>query len=607
MARPKKMTPEHDRDFQNMTPEATLTRVVDDYSASTSFQAPYLAKFQEYYKLYRSFKDKETLREDRSNLFIPYVFHIVETETPRLVNTLVNTRPFIQTQPLGFPSDQREARAKKMDLLLDYQFQVRIRFVTRLTDVVKTTLMYGTAITRQGWKYEKKDVPIRKPLRIAGLDTGIKEKVYESKVIHDDPFVRNVPLWDFFFDPSAVIIEDECRYCIEREWMDYADVLQLEKSLGVKFKNMSELKDNARGNASMASENPHLSSVGMSGGTQSNRKAIELLHYWTGEWYVIVANGKFVLLSDESPYDHGQIPYSKWVDTPVPNEFYGIGEIESVEDLQEELNVTRNQRIDNVALILNKMFTIVRGAMIDPAQLVTRSGGFIEVDDQNDVQELKFTDVTGAAYNEEDRIKSDMDRVTGVNDTTRGSEGSRRETATTMSILANAGAERFKLKVTLIAYGGMTDMINQVIRLNQQFLTEERQVMILGKDSSVTVDTVTLDDILGEWDIIAIGSAIEAAVNTDIQQANITNLYSLLKDNPFVNQEAFLKNILEVFKFKNINHLIQEQQPAAPPPETVPPGMEAAQPPLAENAMLNQAMSQTDMEAGQPPNLGGVV
>lgn len=601
MARPKKMTPEHDRDFANMTPEATLARVVDDCKASKSFQQPYLTKFEEYYKMYRSYKDPDQFREGRSNLFIPYVFHIVETETPRIVNTLVNTRPFVQTQPLGYPADERAARAKKMDLLLDYQFQVRIRFVTRLADVAKTALMYGTAITRQGWRYEKRDVPIRRPVRLAGLDTGTRERAYESKVIYDDPFVRNVPLWDFLFDPSSVTIE-EARYCAEREWMDYADVLQLERSLGVKFKNLTELKDSSRGNAGMDAENPHLSSVGLSGGTQSNRKAIEMVHYWTGEWYIIVANDKFVLLSDESPYDHGKIPYSKWIDTPVPNEFYGIGEIESVEDLQEELNVTRNQRIDNVSLIINKMFTIVRGAMIDPQQLITRAGGFIEVDDQTDVQELKFTDVTSEAYNEEDRIKSDMDRVTGVNDTTRGSEGSRRETATTMSILANAGAERFKLKVALIAYGGMTDMINQVIRLNQQFLTTERQAMILGKDGAVTGDTVTLDDILGEWDIIAIGSAIEAAVNTDIQQANITNLYSLLKDNPFLNQEEFVKNILEVFKFKNINHLVQDQQPA-PPPEAAP----AQAPPLAENAMLNQAMSQTNMEAGQPPNLGGAV
>lgn len=602
MARPKKRTPEHDRDFANMDLAQTLNRVTDDFSKSKAFQQPWLDKFVEWYKLYRSYADPSTFREGRSHLFIPYVFHIIETQVPRLVNTLVNTRPFVQTQPLGYPSPERERRAKKMNLLLDYQFQVKIRFVMLVTDVIKAALMYGTAITRQGWRYERKEIPVRVPMRELGVELRTRERVMQDRVVHDEPFVRNVPIWDFFFDPSSTSIDD-CRYVIERQWMDYSEIVQLEETLGVDFKSMEELKRDARSGSSAGdSSNPHLDSIARSATGDNNKRGIEVLHYWTNDRYVVVANQKFTLCSMENPYDHGKKPYSKWVDIPLPNEFYGMGEAEAVEDLQEELNVTRNQRIDNVSLIINKMFKVRRSAQIDGQQLIAAPGGFVEVDEMDDVAELQFTDVTNSAYNEEERIKLDMDVVSGVNDTQRGTFAQRRETATTMNILANAGAERFKLKVALVAYGGMHDMVNQVIRLNQQYISEEQEVLILGKDGTVGSDVVALDDILGEWDIVAVGSAVEPAVNKDIQQSNMTQLYALLKDNPIVNQEQMLKDIFEVFGFKNIQGLINEV-PGQVLGEKI--GMEGAEA-EPQGQMAQQMAPQAGFEAGAPINMGGV-
>ena len=193
-----------------------------------------------------------------------------------------------------------------------------------------------------------------------------------------------------------------------------------------------------------------------------------------------------------------------------------------------------------------------------------------------------------------------MDVVSGVNDTQRGTFAQRRETATTMNILANAGAERFKLKVALVAYGGMHDMVNQVIRLNQQYLSGEQEVLILGKDGTVGADTVTVEDILGEWDIVAVGSAVEPSVNKDIQQSNMTQLYSLLKDNPIVNQEQMLKDIFEVFGFKNIQGLINE----TPMQKTV---EEVQMPGEPQGQMAQQMTPQVGFEAGAPINMGGAV
>lgn len=605
MARPRKKEPEHDRDFARMDMAQTLMRVESDYAASKSFQQPWLDKFVDYYKMYRHYIDPENFRDGRSHLFIPYVFHIIETEVPRLVNTLINVRPFVQTMPLGLPSPEREMRAKKMNYLLDYQFQLKVKFVNLITDVIKSALIYGTAVTRQGWRVDRREMKVRKPVSLGGIDTGVWEQVEELVTVYDDPYVRHVPIWDFFFDPSSTELDD-ARYCIEREWMDYSEIEQLSTTLGIEFKNMPELKRSAKGgNARADSTNPHLDAIARSSSSSgTNRRGIEVLHYWTPSWYVIVANREFVLSSVASPYMHGKLPYAKWVDTRVPSEWYAIGEVEALEDLQEELNVTRNQRIDNVSLVLTKMFAINRAANIDPNQLIARPGGFVEVDNVNeDIKELTFTDVTSSSYQEEALIKSDMDRVSGVHDTIRGSESSRRETATMANLTANAGAERFKLKTALIAYGGMNEMIQQVIRLNQQFLTAGREALILGKDGAMSTETVTPSDVAGEYDIVAVGSAIEPMLNLQVQQSNLTSLYSLLKDNPLVQQDNLLRNLFQTFGFKNIDSLMQPQQPPQPQPPPAP----IQQQPVPMTPEQAAGMAQTDFEAGLPIDMGGMV
>lgn len=595
MARPKKKQVRFARDFENMNEEEIISRVRADMTDSESYQTPFFDQFYGHYQQYRSYKD--TVDTGRANLFIPYSFHLVETQTPKVVNALINTRPFVQTVAMGVASAEREQKSKKMNMLLDYQFQMRMRFPIIMMDVVKTALIYGTAITRQGWDYRTRDARYRIPVTEYGVRTGDYETAEANVVVKDDPFCRLVPLYDFFFDPTGVDIET-CRYCVEREWMDVNQLEELSESMGVEFAHMKDIREVQ--SRKMQAPDSNLSRIGAAPTPTNANRPLEVLHYFTDEWRLLVVNREFVCVSEMNPYFHGKKPFARFVDTPVPGEFYGIGEMESVGDLQDELNTTRNQRIDNVSLILNKMYTVLRSANIDPAQIVSRSGGIIDVDDHDDIREMKFTDVTTSAYNEETQIKRDMDIVTGVHDTERGSSPSRRETATTMNILASAGGERFKLKVALIAYGGLHEVIQQVIQLNQQYLTSEREVALLGTDGTTLSDTVTVDEVLGQFDIIGVGSAIEPSINKDIQQSNLTQLYSLLKDNPLINQEKLVSSIFEVFGFKNVAQYVNQPQ-MQPAPE-----QPAEQADLSMNPMLAQGMAQTANEAGMPMNLGGM-
>jgi hypothetical protein len=599
----KKTEPKHVRDFQQMADEDILTQVLSDYRASEANQTPFFEKFKRYYKMYRSYID--TVEADkrsengRSNLFIPYAYHLIETIVPKMVLTLFNARPYVQTMPLGLDSDARTLRSKKMNKLLDYQFQQKIKLVPAYTDVVKTIGLYGTAITMQTWSYKEKQVIRRKPKTVMGITIpGAYDNVVVKGTVEDDPKVTIVPLLDFFYDPIATDIKTG-RYCIYRSYADWHELNEKnQESEGKIYKNLDLLKDeigkSGEGQAPNGeSANPMLDAIGLAA-PENGKKQIELLNYWMDDWVIIVANRKYVIYSQMNPYFHREKPFTKHVAVPVPNEFYGIGDVESIESLQAELNSTRNQRIDNVSFCMNKMWKIKRGANIDTTQLISRPAGFIEVDEAEDIEEIKFNDVTSSGYNEETAVKSDMDRTTGVFDSVRGSAASRRETATTMSILSNAGTDRFKLKTMLLEYGGLHDMITQIIQLNQQYIDHNRELILLGDNGVLDTDEITPEEIMGSWTIVAVGSAVEPIANPEQRQAQLVQLVGMINSNPMfaqqVNMPEILKLVLESFNVKNIDKYI------IAPPQTI------GALPMAGQQGIPQQM----MPGGIPGMMGGL-
>lgn len=560
---PKKETKKkklHARDFENMSDAETLTQIQVDINASQAFQNTAFTKFKAFYKQYRSYIDAENRAKDRSNLYIPYTYNIIETVTPKLVLAMFGSRPYVQTMPLGVDNPQRTERSKKMNKLLDYQFQQKIKLVPLASDIVKTAAIYGTAITKQSWNFKVGKAVTRRP----SIKTpGTYDDVLVERVLADDPYVTLIPLLDFFFDPSGTTI-DECRYCMHRYYEDLHELKSKSDLSGGIYRNLDKLENTESPTGTLASSDM-LNEIGLGGGAGNNKqKGIEIWEYWTDDWVVKVANQKVVIYSEMNPYFHMKKPFAKWVDTSVPNEFYGIGEVESIESLQNELNTTRNQRIDNVSFVLNKMWKVRRGTNLDTTQLVSRPAGFIEVDEMDDVEEIKFTDVTGSSYQEESVIKMDIDRTTGVHDTERGSSPTRRETATTMNILANAGAERFKLKTIISEYGGLYDMTNQIIALNQQYIDREKELVLLGDDGVLDSDTISPEEIQGGWTILAIGSAIEPIVNKEQRQTQLVQLYNIVQARQDINHVELLRTIFESFDIKNIDKLFMQQQPPAP-------------------------------------------
>lgn len=553
------------RDFLNMDRDLVLKQVIQDFNDSNAYQENAFKLFQDCYKMYRAHIEAENMREDGSNLFIPYIFNIVENAYPKIVKSLFSVRPYIPFMPVNSNDADSARKAENMTKLVEWELDNKMKGRLVYNNILRSACMYGTAISKQTWKLEER--PVVKRTEVVGYqtdpETGLTVSVTSMQptetreITYDAPFMQNIELQDFFFDPYGTDI-DNCEYVIHRYWLpmhkiiSMADSGQLDIDEGTIKKKLTAI--------GRQSENDKSSVINM-GQKPSRSNEVEVLEYWTNDIKCIVLNKTLVALVTPNPYWHKRKPFSKWECVPVSGEFYGIGIIEMCRQLQIELNTTRNQRIDNVSFALNRMFTILRTANIDTTQLRSRPNGFIEVDDHGDIKELPINEVKASSYTEETVIKNDMDVTSGVYNYTRGEPADRRETATTASILAQAGNDRFESQVLQIGWGGFSDSALQLAWLNRQYITVDTEIAVVGDDGKQSTAMVNQDDIDVDLQIIPTPSSLFSAANKQIQQNVLVQLANIMVNNPNVNQEEFLKRIFEAFDFTDPEKLLVSNQP----------------------------------------------
>jgi hypothetical protein len=589
---PRRKMPTHARDFEHMNEEEILLRVLEDFKKAENFHSEFHEFISEWYRVYRAKMLDTEIREGRSNLFIPHTLANVETLKSKLVNAIFAERPFVSTKVLGVGErDIAEDYSKRMNNFLQYQFEQKMNIIPVVTTVILECLIAGVAVTRQNWKYRTKMVKRREAQTIDGKPIRKTLEIVEKEVVtHDHPEMVLVPYDMFFPDPTATDV-DNALYTVEKEYMDYAEMLDSGIYEVDKVKKLKNDKDHNNTDV-----HRQLEASGIKTATEEARRGIELLHYCTNDWHIVVANRRVVVMKEANPYFHMEKPYAKWEIYPMPNMWWGISTVEILYNLQMELNTHRNQRIDNVSFILNKMHKVKRGANISESDLVSRPGGVVPVDELDDIEEMTFQDVTASAYTEEAIIKKDMDTVIGVHEINRGASSERRETATAMSITDQNSNERFTTAIKMIEFGGFKDAVAQIIQLNQQFITEDADYLVAGLQGNYKQETITPDEIALEYKLVGIGKSIGYISNRDVKQNQMSHLLNALT--PFaeyINIPMFLEKILKIYELTDIDGLINDVEP------------QPTQTPQGGNEMnMNQPNQGQPMQGqGQAQGMGG--
>lgn len=575
-------------------------------------------KANHFYSLYRNYQDLKTslnsTTTDRGKdavmgdaqsefgkeLFIPMCFSTVETILPAM---LTNSPP-MDVQPRTRTS---ETNTEHIKALLEAQ-QEEAKFPLKLQSVGKDGLITGTGVGKTWWR---RDFRLTRQITNSSEPGGGLVTAQALKMSYDDPDFAAVDPQDFITDPFGASV-DELDGCFHRTWRSNAYVKRMRDTH--QWRNLDSVTDIAGltdaakysevwNERNFAGDQINATRGYRATSTAGERAAVhEVLEYWDGDRVITILDRKVVVASGVNPNWHGLLPFQVYRPTEDPHRLRGIGEIEPIEQLQEELNTLRTQRRYNADLVLQRVFAYHEG-VVDREQIQFGPGYAIGVN--GDPRELLFPiqvgDIPHSSYEEEDRMTGDFDRTSGISDVIAGAGMGGGDTATGIQLVSSAASRRIENKLMRLELEVINPAASQFVAMSQQRIITNREIPIPSPPTPGNPERrwawmqLGPQELMGEFAVkcLSRGTAPE---NIPQNRADAQMGSTLLKGDPTVDQRKLAQWTLENLGVKNANDWL-----AAPAP-TVPAEVLNR---LVERGVPDKEIAEALAEAGGPDLLGG--
>lgn len=301
---------------------------------------------------------------------------------------------------------------------------------------------------------------------------------------------------------------------------------------------------------------------------------VELHEFWgnlevNGKEYVdIVAtmvNGHLARL-EENPFWCGK-PFIVGTCIPLPNKPYGLGVLEPVLGMLHQLNIVTNQRLDNLEIAIDSMWTVVNDGVTDVDDVYTRPGKVIEVGAHDSVRPVQKDTTFTVSYTEAQTLEQNIDQAVGTGayiGTQQGRSGER-VTATEIQAVRDAGGNRLS---SIHGHMEQTQLLQVLLKMYtsmQQFIEADDMVRVPGKEPrSYEYVLVGQEELQHEYDIEPVGAAHVADKERDLQR--MLDYISLVAQFPqwqeSINWEELLRQATRAFGFDSeVQEIILQQKP----------------------------------------------
>jgi hypothetical protein len=526
-------------------------------SKAEEYCRPYFERAKRHYKLYRfgsavSDADWPYVNRVRSKDIMAFV----EDTAAMMVQTLFGSYPFYAVLPRETTQFERTFRgidstkiAAQLEKCLEYQIQHEdTEFLDEMIDYFKAGGIFGTSYV------------------------GVFPKFVNGEYAR--PLIRTVDFWDILPITNAKRIS-KTRGVFLREWMTMEEIT--EGAGKGKFKNGESIKELG----STATNKWHqeiLSDCGIEN-YEVDPEEIEVIHYFTGG-HVITMAARSVIIKDSSegitnqlgqqqvvnpfPFDQPIVQYKY---TPMPNEWFGMGIPEILEVLQEDKNLVRSARRDNIDLCINKILKAKANSDINFDLIKFYPGAIWPLENLNDIDTVEIGDVTQSAYMEEDKIRFDMENALSMFGYARGMTPTHEERPTTVIKLQQASMNRVDLAVKLAEFNSLQAIATRVILLTRRYMTQQTYEAIVGEPDAGFY-RLSEEDIRKFYLVKPMGSSITHIKELRQQQMQYAGqlLMQAAPIGPFnpepfmVNFLPYVKEALKVADIKNSDQIIMTQQ-----------------------------------------------
>lgn len=509
---PKTQSPK--KDTKTASSDTTLDDVLKDFKASWEYaSSSWHARWRDNIALYNNQRVKRGY-DGITDTFVPMAFSTVET----LTSALFGTKPKYDFLP---PHEKQDQNTDILNGLLDYYWD-KDQWSLKNVNTGRTMLKLGTAVDYYCWD---KDHPVK----------------------------INVPIRDFFIDPTATSLED-ARYMGRRYLTTVSDLKSFEVvdpatgEMKPKYTNLDKITAYKQGDNTDKQEKDM-----WYGSTMPNPEddQVEVIERWTKDKCISIANRCAVIEDAENyykaqgkaqgnEYAEGLMPFNDARDYVDESLFYAKGEIDFIADQQELLNDLTNQYVDAITYTLNPMFWLDPAYADNVGDVENLPGAVYPYQ----VNRVDLGTVSPDAFNERLNIKNEMRETTASNEIVKGAatEGGK-TTATEINAQIAGAGQRIGLKVTQLENGYFHREARIVFAMVRLYVTEPMAVRIIGKDGARWEDFNPEDFKDGDY---------EPRVQLDItlqqkkqqQAADAKELLGAFLGDPDVNQQELKKLVL---------------------------------------------------------------
>lgn len=517
-----------------------------------------LLKYNELYKMVQNNKHYVGL----ANIFVPEILRAVETVVGNLYKIIVGQHPWFEYEGR---SDNDEPAAVALTQLTNWQMDEN-KFKIRLLDSLRQMAISGLTVRKILWDFEQ----VNQRKKVASFDRSadpITGKLTTKKKVKTEDNLETtkdhwtfepVDLLGFHISDVATPYHDiqKAKWIAEQYIVEMPFIRnKIKKGWFVELDDDEELEETASYNSSDSEryKNDRKQSSGYSTMSYGGKKGIEIIERWgliaakyvytdeerkelelekddLVESIIVIANRKVILKLEANPFWHNQKPYVSCPYVAQDNEFSGMGVSQIGEKLQEELNDTRNQVMDNKTMILMNMWLKERSAGINNKDLRVRPMGVILTNNINGLKPLAPPVLAGVGVNIEGVIKNDLRESVGAASNLQGIAQSGVSTATESTQINQASFGRLLLTAQQYAELILKPTLKFSEILNYQYYDTAKVIRIVG-EQGVKYVSIEPDDIVGHKDpVISLGTDIDD--NPGIRRQQLLQFLTIVQTMP---------------------------------------------------------------------------
>lgn len=556
-------------------------------------------------------KSKPVKIKGRSSIQPKLVRRQAEWRYPALSEPFLNSEKIFQVNPRTF--EDLDA-AKQNEILLNYQFDVKLNKVKFIDDYVRTVVDEGSCIVQVGWERlttkEKQVVPVysyypaedEEALAILNqalelkqknpreynenIDEAIKasidysqqnggepvlahqvgeQEVLVDKVIENRPTVEILNTLNVYVDPTCNGDLDKALFIIKSFETNQAEC----KKAGI-YKNLDKV--NWAGN-NPNSDGDHYTSADENFNEDLIRKKVVAYEYWgfydingTGSLTPIVATwiGSVMIRMEENPFPDGKLPFVIVQYLPVRNSVYGEPDCELLEENQQIMGAITRGLVDILGRSANAQQGFAKG-MLDPLNKRRFENGEDyefnpNLSPQTGYIEHTFNELPQSVLAYVQMLNADAEALTGVKSFSGGMSGDAYgQVAAGIQGAIDAATKRETAILRRLAYG-VSEIGNKIIAMNAVFLSEEEVIRVTNKQFI----TIKREDIKGNFDL-------KVDINTaEVDQAKAQDLGFMLQTlGPNMDPMITMKILAEIADLKRMPTLAEELRNYQPKPDPI--------------------------------------